>query len=70
MNKKLKGSGILIVILSAIAFFTYTMSTFNEQEYFSILQDKYQKDIINEYEKNNNNIDEFYNQVVMIYNNM
>lgn len=70
MNKKLKGSGILIVILSSIAFFTYTMSTFNEQEYFGILQDKYQKNVIKEYEKNNDNIDEFYNQVVMIYNNM
>ncbi len=69
-KKKLRGSGILVVILSSVAFYIYAMSTFSEQEYFGILQDRYEKDIVREYEKNVNNIDDFYDNVVNIYNNM
>lgn len=63
MEIKLKGSGILIVILSSIVFFIYSMSTFSEQEYFSILQNRYEKDIIKQYESNVNNIDSYYDIV-------
>lgn len=42
-NSKFKGSGILVVILSAMAFSIYTISTFSESEHFGILIDKYEK---------------------------
>lgn len=68
MNRKknsLKGSGILVVILSSIAFSIYTMSAFSEIEHFSILLDKYEENNREYYERYINNVDEFYN----IYNN-
>lgn len=68
MNKKknsLKGSGILVVILSSIAFSIYAMSTLSEIEHFSILLDKYEENNREYYEKYINDIDEFYD----IYNN-
>ncbi len=42
---KLKGSGVLVVVLSAMVFSIYTMSTFSESEHFSILINKYEKNI-------------------------
>lgn len=68
MNRKknnLKGSGILVVILSSIAFSVYAMSAFAEIEHFSILLDKYEKNNREYYEKYIDNVDEFYD----IYNN-
>ena len=62
IKDRLKGSGIIVVILSSIAFSIYVMSTYSEQEHFSIMQNKYEKNIKSEYEKYINNIDEFYNE--------
>lgn len=57
MKKNIKGSAILVVMFSAIAFFIYAMSVYSEAEHFSIIQNKYNakfKEIYN-YDK-----DEFY----------
>lgn len=62
-EKKLKGSGILVVVLSAMAFSIYAMSTFSESEHFSILVDKYEKNNKEYYERNIDNIEEFYENV-------
>ena len=55
---KLKGSAILVVLFSSIAFYIYVMSVNSEAEHFSIIQKKYEKNIT---EKYNVDIDEFYN---------
>lgn len=67
LNKmsKIKGSGVLVVVLSAMVFSVYTMSTFSESQHFSILIDKYEKNIKEYYEKNVDNIDEYYNQILI-----
>ena len=62
--KKLKGSGVLVVILSAIVFSIYVVSNFAEQEHYGIMQEKYEKNIKEEYEKDIENIEDFYNQVL------
>lgn len=64
MKKKVRGSGILVVVLSAIAFLIYTTSTYAEVEHFSILQKKYETDIISYYEKDIDNISDVYNTLV------
>ncbi len=65
MNKnKLRGSGILIVILSAITFSIYTSSTYAEQQHFSIMAKKYEKSIVGYYEKDNENIDVIYDELL------
>ena len=48
----LKGSAILVVIFSSIAFFIYVMSVYSETEHFSIIQNKYEKHITEKYEVN------------------
>lgn len=48
----LKGSAILVVIFSAIAFYIYVMSVYSESEHFSIVQNKYEKNINKKYEVN------------------
>lgn len=63
LKNKLKGSGILVVVLSAMAFSIYTISTFSESEHFSILVDKYEKNNIEYYERNLDDIEEFYDNV-------
>ena len=63
VKEKLKGSGILVVVLSAMAFSIYTMSTFSESEHFSILINKYEKNNREYYERNLENLDEFYENV-------
>lgn len=62
--RKLTGSGILVVILSAIVFSIYVVSNFAEQEHYGIMQEKYEKNIKEEYEKDIDNIEEFYDQVL------
>ena len=62
---KLRGSGILVVILSSVAFSIYAMSALTEIEHFSILLDKYEENNKEYYERYVNNIDDFYN----IYDN-
>lgn len=66
MNKRLKGSGILIVILSAITFSIYASSTYVEKEHFDILQKKYEVNIKKYYEKDLNNIDSVYEELCVI----
>ena len=46
----LRGSGVLVVVLSAITFTIYISSTFSEQEHLAIMQSKYEKNIIQIYE--------------------
>ena len=62
--KKLTGSGILVVILSAVVFSIYVVSNFAEQEHYGIMQQKYEENIKEEYEKKIDNIEEFYDQVL------
>ena len=64
IKKRLVGSGTLVVIFSAIAFSIYAVSSFAEQEHYGIMQDKYEKNIIEEYEKNIDNIEEYYDKVL------
>ncbi len=59
-KNKWMGSGILVVVLSAVIFTVYVTSTFAEEEHFYILQDKYEKSIVQLYEKDYNNIEEYY----------
>ena len=42
MNKKIKGSAIVVVMLVSIAFSVYVTSTYLEQEHFNLLQTKYE----------------------------
>lgn len=62
-NKRLVGSGILVVIFVAIAFSIYTMTTFSENEHFSIMLNKYEKNNTEYYEKDIENIEDYYNRV-------
>ena len=59
-KRKLKGSGILVVILSSIAFSIYAMSAFSQVEHFSILLEKYEKNNKELYEKDIDYVDNFY----------
>lgn len=68
-KKKLKGSGVLIVIISSITFSIYAMSVYAEQEHFATMQNRYEKNIVSEYEKDNDNIEEFYEDTLKINNN-
>lgn len=63
-KKMLKGSGILVVILSAITFSIYVTSNFAEAEHYSIMQEKYENNIKEYYEKDLSDIEEFYNKVL------
>ena len=56
-SNKLKGSAILVVLFSSIAFYIYVMSVNSEAEHFSIIQKKYEKNIT---EKYNVDIDDYY----------
>lgn len=57
--KKIRGSAILVVIFSSIAFFIYVMSVYSETEHFSVIQNKYEKNIKKEYEVDQ---DKFYDK--------
>ena len=48
-QNKMKGSAILVVIFSSIAFFIYVMSVYSEAEHFNIIQNKYEKNINKKY---------------------
>ena len=50
-KEKLKGSGTLIVIISAIVFLTYSISTFSDVRHMKYMQEKYEKNIREIYEK-------------------
>lgn len=64
MNKKIKGSAIVVVMLVSIAFSVYVTSTYLEQEHFNLLQTKYEKNLKDIYEKDINNIQDYYNKVL------
>lgn len=49
--KKLKGSGTLIVIISAIVFMTYATSTFSDVRHMKYMQEEYENNIREIYEK-------------------
>lgn len=69
MNKskiKLKGSAVVLVILSAITFTIYSSSTYSQQEHFNLMQKRYEKRIINYYERDLESIDEIYEELVEI----
>ena len=53
MKKHIKnrGSGTLIIIISAIVFFTYATSTFADVRHMKYMQEKYEKNIKEMYEK-------------------
>lgn len=61
---KIKGSAILVVIFSSIAFYIYVMSVYSESEHFSIIQNKYEKNITKRYEINEK---EFYEKTLENY---
>lgn len=63
-KKKLKGSGILVVILSAIAFSIYSSTVFSQAQHFDNLLNKYMKNSKNYYEKNIGNEQTYYNYVL------
>jgi len=65
-SSKSRGSGILIVILSAITFSIYTSSTYIEQQHFNIMEKKYENNLVQYYGKDNENIDEIYEQLLII----
>ena len=48
---KLKGSGTLIVIISAIVFLTYATSTFSDVRHMKYMQEEYENNIRELYEK-------------------
>ncbi len=60
-QNKIKGSAILVVIFSSIAFFIYVMSVYSEAEHFNIIQNKYEKNINKKYEVDEN---EFYEKIL------
>lgn len=65
---KLKGSAILLVILTMVAITVYSTGTYIEQEHLQILQKKYEDGIIKKYEENTKNIDETYENIEYLYN--
>lgn len=70
MNKslnKLKGSGVLIVVLSAITFTIYASSTYADAQHYNLIQKRYEENIIKHYEKDNQKIDDIYDEMVEIY---
>ena len=63
-QNKIKGSAILVVIFSSIAFFIYVMSVYSEAEHFNIIQNNYEKNINKKYEVDEN---EFYEKILEEY---
>ena len=46
-----RGSGTLVVIISAIVFLTYSISTFSDVRHMKYMQENYEKNIREIYEK-------------------
>lgn len=63
-KNKYMGSGILVVILTALVFMVYSSSTYSEQEHYQMLQKKYENDIINYYSNDVQNIDDVYQNLI------
>lgn len=66
MNKRkyIKGSGILVVILSAIAFLIYSTTMSSEVQHFDNLLNKYIESNTKYYERYTEDIDSYYNLVL------
>lgn len=66
-QNKIKGSAILVVIFSSIAFFIYVMSVYSEAEHFNIIQNKYEKNISDKYKVDEK---EFYDETLKKFQEM
>ena len=64
MNKKIKGSSILVVIFSTIIIITYITSVNLEQVHFEYISKEYKQINKKEYEKDIQNIDEVYDKII------
>lgn len=51
IKNKNNGSGTLVVIISAIVFLTYSISTFSDIRHMKYMQEKYEEDIRELYER-------------------
>ena len=64
-KNKMRGSGILVVVLSAIAFSIYSSTSFLETEHFGVMVSSYIGNIKEKYSKNVSNIEENYDRVIL-----
>ena len=56
-KNKMRGSGILVVVLSAIAFSIYSSTSFLETEHFGVMVSSYIGNIKEKYSKNVSNVE-------------
>ena len=61
----MRGSGILVVVLSAIAFSIYSSTSFLETEHFGVMVSSYIGNIKEKYSKNVSNVEENYDRVIL-----
>lgn len=59
-SKLIKGSGVLVVIFSALATSIYMISTFADYEHFNTSVEKYKSNLVSIYEEKLENIDKVY----------
>lgn len=64
-KNKMRGSGILVVVLSAIAFSIYSSTSFLETEHFGVMVSSYVENIKEKYSKNVSNVEENYDRVIL-----
>lgn len=64
-KNKMRGSGILVVVLSAIAFSIYSSTSFLETEHFGVMVSSYIGNIKEKYSKNVSNVEENYDIVIL-----
>lgn len=64
-KNKMRGSGILVVVLSAIAFSIYSSTSFLETEHFGVMVSSYIGNIKEKYSKNVSNVEENYVRVIL-----
>lgn len=64
-KNKIRGSGILVVVLSAIAFSIYSSTSFLETEHFGVMVSSYIGNIKEKYSKNVSNVEENYDRVIL-----
>lgn len=64
-KNKMRGSGILVVVLSAIAFSIYSSTSFLDTEHFGVMVSSYIGNIKEKYSKNVSNVEENYDRVIL-----
>ena len=64
-KNKMRGSVILVVVLSAIAFSIYSSTSFLETEHFGVMVSSYIGNIKEKYSKNVSNVEENYDRVIL-----